>query len=138
MPGDPQGLKPDLVILNDTTGQATVVDVTVPFEGSNAFGDVREAKIQKYNYLKKILAAKGYHKVIVNAFVIGSLGSWDPNNEPLLRQLGVHQCYRTLFRKLCSWQAISGSFNIWRAKCKCSTPPILVFVVHLYLYSTSL
>lgn len=102
VPGDPQGLEPDLVLLNESTRQ--VVDVSVPFEGERTFDEARRGKVEKYNHLQEILAAKGYHDITINAFIIGSLGtcSWDPNNEPLTRKLGLSRCYMTLFRKLCS------------------------------------
>lgn len=118
VPGDPQGLKPDIVILNDSTSEAFVIDVTVPFEGpEGTLEEARETKIAKYSHLRGVLAAKGYQSVTVDAFVIGSLGSWDPQNDPLIRRLGIPYKYATLFRKLCSWQAITGSYGIWRAKC---------------------
>ena len=48
LPGDRSGLKPDLIILNDQTKEAHIVDVTVPFEGAGAFPAARSAKEQKY------------------------------------------------------------------------------------------
>ena len=117
VPGDPQGLKPDVVILNESTKEAWVIDVTVPFEGEGTLEEAREGKIAKYSHLREVLAAKGFRKVTVDAFVIGSLGSWDPRNDALTRSLGIPYRYMTMFRKLCSWQAISGSYGVWRAKC---------------------
>lgn len=116
VPGDPQGLKPDIVVLNDATKEAWVVDVTVPFEGEGTLEEARRGKVEKYNHLREVLAAKGYRNVTIDAFIIGSLGSWDPQNESLVRKLGISRRYMTLFRKLCCWQAISGSYGIWRAK----------------------
>ena len=118
VPGDPQGLKPDVVVLNDTTREAFVIDVTVPFEGPNGtLEEAREGKVRKYSHLREVLAAKGYQNITVDAFVVGSLGSWDPRNDELLRQLWVPHKYAILFRKLCCWQVITGSYGIWRAKC---------------------
>ena len=51
-------LKPDLVILNQTKSEAYVVDVTVPFEGEEAFETARKAKEEKYEYLKPLLRLK--------------------------------------------------------------------------------
>ena len=95
-----------------------MIVVKVPFEGEGTFEEARKGKIEKYNYLLDVLASKGYHDITIDAFVIGSLGSWDPNNEPLARKLAISQRYMALFRKLCSWQAILGSYGIWHAKCK--------------------
>ena len=116
VPGDTRALKPDLVVLNEARSEAYVIDVTVPFEGEVAFRDAREAKEEKYDHLKAILRAKGYHKVEVDGFVIGALGSWDPENEPVLRKLSIGPRYATLFRKLCCSEAIKGSYAIWRNK----------------------
>ena len=88
MPGDPQGLKPDIVVLNECTKEAWVIDVTVPFEGEDTL-EAREGKIAKYGHLREVLAAKGFRNVTVDAFVIGSLGSWDPRNDALTRSLGI-------------------------------------------------
>ena len=116
LPGDRSGLKPDLIILNEETKEAHVVDVTVPFEGAGAFTAARTAKEQKYAYLKAMLRDKGYQRVEVDAMVVGSLGSWDPANDLVLRKLSIARRYATLFRKLCCTEAIKGSFAIWKAR----------------------
>ncbi|KAL5509896.1 hypothetical protein EMCRGX_G005336 [Ephydatia muelleri] len=89
IPGDPQGLKPDVVVLNETTKEAWVIDVTVPFESESTLEGAREGKITKYAHLREVLAAKGYQRIIIDAFVIGSLGSWDPKNNKLTGSLGI-------------------------------------------------
>ena len=114
VPGDPQGLKPDLVVLNDVSKEAYVVDVTMPFEGSGSFAMARTEKEEKYNHLKALLSSKGYNKVEVDAFVVGPLGSWDKLNEMVLRKLSVPRKYATLFRRLCCTEAIKGSFIMWK------------------------
>jgi len=62
-----------------------------------------------------MLNEKGYQEVTVDAFVVGSLGSWDLANEEVLKRLQVNTSYAKLFRKLCCISAIQGSFNIWRS-----------------------
>ncbi|KAL5510386.1 hypothetical protein EMCRGX_G005924 [Ephydatia muelleri] len=70
------------------------VDVTVPFEGEDSFRATRKAKEDKYNFLKRVRHEKGYRKVQVDGLVVGALGSWDPENEPVLRKLSIGQiCY---------------------------------------------
>jgi len=45
VPGDPERNKPDLVIISLDKQKATIVDVTVPFEGDEeSFSKAREAK----------------------------------------------------------------------------------------------
>ena len=116
LPGDPQNLKPDLVLLNEAAGQATVIDVSVPFEGENALEVSRRAKIMKYGHLEEILRSKGFNDVRIDAIIIGSLGSWDTQNEPLMHRLRISQRYLKIFRRLCCWQAIHGSYTIWETK----------------------
>ena len=114
VPGDGQGLKPDLVVLDDDKKEAFVVDVAMPFEGPGTFQDARTAKERKYDHLKALLRAKGYRKVEVDAFIVGPLGSWDPNNDSVLHKLLVGHNYSKLFRNLCCSEAIKGSFTIWK------------------------
>ena len=116
IPGDTSALKPDLVVLDELTHRATVIDVSVPFEGEGLLEESRRAKVAKYSYLEGILQGKGYTDVDIDAFIVGSLGSWDPLNEPLLRRLRISERYLRTFRRLCSWQAIHGSYAIWEKK----------------------
>ena len=113
VPGDSQGLKPDLVVLNDTTKEAFIVDVTMPFEGMDTFSTARPEKERKYNHLKA-LSSKGYNKVEVDALVVRPLESWDKDNEAVLRKLSVSRKYATIFRHLCYTEAIKGSFIMWK------------------------
>ena len=115
VPGDGRSLRPDLVILNKEKSEAYVVDVTIPFEGEDSFQVARKAKEDKYFHLKQVLLSKGYRKVEVDGFVVGS---WDPENEPVLRKLSIGHNYAVLFRKLCCTEAIKGSYAIWKAKCR--------------------
>ena len=117
IPGDPERNKPDLVIVSPDNQTATIVDVTVPFEGEeDSLTKARELKEDKYSSLRSwLLTEKGYQEVTVDAFVVGSLGSWDPANEAVLKRLQIHPIYAKLFRKLCCISAIQGSFNIWRS-----------------------
>lgn len=52
----------------------------------------------------------------VDGFVVGALGSWDPENEPVLKKLSIGRNYASIFRKLCCTEAIKGSHEIWKAK----------------------
>ena len=111
--GEPQGLKPDLAVLNESTKEAFIVDVTMPFEGTDSFQAARMEE-RKYHHLKALLSTKGYTKVEVNDLVIEPLGSWDTNNEAVLRKLSIPRKYATIFRRLCCTEAVKGSFSIWK------------------------
>ena len=116
IPEDTRGLKPDLVILNSTTKTATVVDVTIPFDTEQAMAAAKKEKETKYAYLKQILEEKGFTKVTIGAFVVGSLGSWDPANEGIIKSLRIKHTYIKLFRLLCCSNTIEDSQAIWRAR----------------------
>ena len=63
------------------------------------------------------LQDSGY-QASLDAFVVGTLGTWDPENGPLLRAVGIGWKYGTLFKKLCCRDAISGSYEVWAARCR--------------------
>ena len=117
IPGDPEKNRPDLVVINRKTDKAIIVDVTIPFEGEeNSLQSARVTKETKYSRLKTWLQSQ-YKEVEVAAFVVGALGSWDPDNEPVLRMLRIGRNYARLFRRLCCISTIQGSRKIWQAFC---------------------
>lgn len=59
-----------------------------------------------------MLEGKGFESVHLDAFIVGSLESWDPDNEEVLKTLKVNRNYAQLFRTLCVCSAFSGSFDI--------------------------
>ena len=100
IPGDPECNRPDLVIINREKNKIIVVDVTMPFEGEpRSLAEARETKLQKYSDLKTWLQGK-YNEVELEAFIVGALGSWDLDNEPVLRMLHIGRNYSKLFRRL--------------------------------------
>ena len=117
IPGHPEKNRPDLVVSNRSLDKAIVVDVTIPFEGEeNSLQAARSTKETKYSALKSWLQSQ-YKEVELAAFVVGALGSWDPDNEPVLRMLRIGRNYAWLFRRLCCISAIEGSRKIWHAFC---------------------
>ena len=114
IPDAPGILRPDLVTTSETT--MTIVDVTIPIEsGPDSFHKSRAEKTQKYSDLVQ-WANSNYSEVNFGVFIVGSLGSWDPENEDTLKMLGIGRKYATLFRKLCCSDAIQGSFKIWKSR----------------------
>ncbi len=70
-----------MVVLDENKKKAIIVDVTIPFESDEeAFDKARDEKLRKYSPLRDWLTSRGY-SVELHAFVVGSLGSWDPDNE---------------------------------------------------------
>lgn len=83
-----ENLRPDLVIRK---GKETIIfDVTVPFEdGPQAIESARRKKVEKYKNLDHVdheLSIDG-SVVVVEAIVVGDLGSWDPVNDRSIRRI---------------------------------------------------
>ena len=110
-------LRPDIVILNEEQKKAYLIDVTCPCERSDNLIAARRRKLDKYAETKERLEGKGY-QAHLDAFVVGSLGTWDPENDRLLPIVGIGRKYGTLFKKLCCRDAISGSYEVWAARCR--------------------
>ena len=77
----------------------------------------RRRKLDKYAAIKEKLEGNGY-QVYLDAFVVGSLGTWDPENDHLLPVLGIGRKYGVLFKKLCCRDALAGSYEVWAARCR--------------------
>ena len=69
-------------------------------------------KIDKYRSLVDELKEKGY-TVDLDAIVVGSLGSWDPANERVLRTFKIDRRYAKLMRKLIVSDTIRWSRDIY-------------------------
>lgn len=112
-PGDS---RPDHVVWH-TDKKVSIIDITIPYEGdTDSFSKARSEKRNKYQPLMDWLNMRGYQDVVVDAFIVGSLGAWDTANESVLKRLSIGQKFAVLFRKLCSIDAIKGSLSIWKAK----------------------
>lgn len=88
--------------------EVTITDVTIPFEADeSAF--MRTGN-EKYCPLAQWLQNKGHTNVTVDA---GSLGSWDVDNEALLKRLNVNSKYATLLKTMCSrcYQRLTGNMD---------------------------
>ncbi|XP_054720781.1 uncharacterized protein LOC129230408 [Uloborus diversus] len=109
---DDSGLRPDLVL--EKGDAAIIIDVTVPFEKNiSSFQDARENKIRKYTPLAETLKnLKKYKSVTVDAIVVGSLGSWDKDNDKTVRRLCLSR-YAHIMRKLIVSDTIRTSRDIY-------------------------
>lgn len=103
-------LRPDLVLVKD--GNAVILDITIPFDNkADAFSEARRAKQEKYRGLAEALSAR-YEKVEVDAIVLGSLGSWDRENDKAMRRI-CSKKYLSLFKRLCVSDVIRYSRDIY-------------------------
>lgn len=113
VPGLQGNLRPDLVILEPTTKRVTIVDVTIPFENRYAaFEAARREKQQKYQTIVEYFQQQGFDTSL-DAFVVGSLGGWDPANEITLQRIGIGRNYAKLMKRLMCTDVIRWSRDIY-------------------------
>lgn len=105
--------RPDLVVVDRDERTVFILDVTIPFENRyTAFEIARNTKIQKYQNLAAHFERQGF-RTSVDAFVIGSLGGYDPANESALRHLGISHGYAVLMKRLMVSDTIRWSRDIY-------------------------
>ncbi|CAH1169636.1 unnamed protein product [Phaedon cochleariae] len=113
VPHSTSNLRPDIVVVNEDESRVIIVDVTVPFENEpQALLQARETKKAKYAGIAEELRTQGY-EATVDALIVGALGSWDQNNEPVLRLCGISQRYAKLMRLLMCSDTIRWSRDIY-------------------------
>ena len=109
MKNTPGDLRPDLVLWHND-GKVSIIDVTIPYEGDQeSFEKARREKKAKYQPTEEWHRRNGKADVMVDAFIVGSLGSWDTDNEKVLKRLQIGP---NLFRKLCTVDTIKGSLAV--------------------------
>uniref|UniRef100_A0A914Q7V0 Reverse transcriptase domain-containing protein n=1 Tax=Panagrolaimus davidi TaxID=227884 RepID=A0A914Q7V0_9BILA len=93
-------LRPDITILDERKKEAIIIDVTIPYENfPKSFVSARDRKYEKYTEIKKELQNLGYN-VFLDAFIVGSLGGYDPENYKCLKSLDIPKNYSILMKKL--------------------------------------
>jgi Holliday junction resolvase-like predicted endonuclease len=108
-----ESLRLDFVAVNETCKTVAIIDVTMPFENRYAaFQAVRQEKQKKYASLAKHYNRQGYN-VLLDAFIVGALGGWDPVNERIINRLKLGHSYCRLTRKLMVSDAIRWSRDIY-------------------------
>lgn len=77
----PRDLRPDLVLWHGD-GKVSIIDVTILYEGNGeSFEKAKREKKTKYQPIEEWLRRNGKTDVLVDAFIVGSLGSWDIAND---------------------------------------------------------
>lgn len=106
-------VRPDIVITDHQKRKITILDVACPFEnGQNAFETTRALKIAKYTPEANEMRTLGY-EVVLDAIIVGALGTWDPANDTLLRSLRVTPRYLANMKRFCVMDTINYSKNIY-------------------------
>ena len=111
--GEVASLRPDIVARDEEKTNIKIIDVAIPFQSRwEAFQSVRQEKVQKYWLLAEQLEDQGY-TVDLDAFIVGSLGGWDHNNERVISSLKNSHYYAVLMRKLMTTDKIRWSRDIY-------------------------
>jgi hypothetical protein len=98
-----------VIVRNNT---AIIIDVTIPFENRMvALEQARQDKRQKYDDLARAFSGR-FSEVKVDAILIGSWGTWDPENDKVMKTMCSRK-YLKLFKKLCVSDAIRYSRDIY-------------------------
>ena len=87
--------------------------MSIPFEGSStALESARQRKIEKYNFLADELRQNGWD-VLLDGFIIGSLGSWLSSNDRVCRALGISDPYWGIMSRIMVSETIRWSRDIY-------------------------
>ena len=106
-------LRPDITIIDKKHKEVVMVDITCPYENyPAAFERARQEKIDKYQNIKREFEDQGYN-VFLDAFIVGSLGGYDPNNYKCLAALNIPKRYSILMKKLMVSDVIKYSREIY-------------------------
>ncbi|KAE8739189.1 hypothetical protein FOCC_FOCC015312 [Frankliniella occidentalis] len=98
--------------MNTTTKTALIVDICCPCEERyHALEVARRYKEDKYEHLVQHLHGRGFEAAAA-AIVVGSLGSWDPANNPVLTKLGVPKFRQNKLKRKCVSDDIRWSRDI--------------------------
>lgn len=104
-------LRPDLVLARGE--EALILDVCCPFENrAQAFQEARRTKEEKYAPLQRHLLQR-FQRVSVDSIIVGCLGTWDPDNDRVVRRLCSRSYLRTMKRR-CVSDAVGASTRIYR------------------------
>jgi hypothetical protein len=100
-------------LLKGLRSSPAIIDVATPFE--NRFAAFKAARIEKrakYSHIADHFRRQGYD-VMVDAFVVGSLGGWDPANEHIINYLNLGSHYCLLMRRLMCMDVVRWSRDVY-------------------------
>ena len=103
-------MRPDIVVKDESERKAFIIDIACAYENGEAdcFMRRRTEKVRKYEDERLALEQQGY-AAIADAIVVGSLGTWDPDNNDLLREIGLSKGRQSTLRRRCVQAAVEGS-----------------------------
>jgi hypothetical protein len=104
-------VRPDILVRDEANKRILIIDVKCTFEITD-FEKARREKIQKYSSETLAYEQQGY-QVTLDGFIMGSLGCWDPLNDPLLTALNIPTKYSYILKRLLVGDVLEGSKNTY-------------------------
>jgi hypothetical protein len=106
-------LRPDLVCTNVHDKRVFIVDISIRYEhDSTSLENAWNSKVAKYTDLGNDWRSRGYH-VDIGAIIVGSLGSWTPKNDGILRLMGVKDFQIKRLKRHCVSASLDCSRRIY-------------------------
>ena len=104
-------LKPDIVVRTPT--HTYLIDMKSPYDMLKNFKEAREQNIKTYAGLAADMQSSSRVCTSVETFIVGALGSWDPQNNDLLKFLKVPSKRVPSLAKRMSLAALKESYQIF-------------------------
>ena len=104
-------LKPDIIVRTPT--HTYLIDMKSPYDMLANFKKAREENIKSYSGLAADMQASSRICTSVETFIVGSLGSWDPQNDDILKFLKFPQKRISNLAKRMSLVALKESHQIF-------------------------
>ena len=82
-------LRPDLIIRCPDLKKIFLIDIKTPYDNIESFSRMRKENKTKYDEIANQLARSTRLDTIIDCIVVGSLGSWDPENDIPLKRLAI-------------------------------------------------
>jgi hypothetical protein len=90
-----------------------ITDIGVSYEhDGTSLSNAWRRKVDKYHQLAESYRVLGYH-VDVGAVIVGALGTWLPQNDGILRLVGMRDSAIKLLKRHCVSAALDGSRQIY-------------------------
>ena len=106
-------LRPDLIIMNNTTKKTHILDVKVPYDDYSPFIANMVNNSKKYKDLQIQLSTHKRHSVTLGIINFGCLGAWDPKNELEFKQRGISKSESKIVSQIFVRQVVKQSYTIY-------------------------
>ena len=104
-------MQPDLIVQDDRSKQAAIIDIKVSAESSEAFQWNLEQMTRKYDNLRRAYEVSGF-STSINTIQFGTLGSFSRSSFPVLKKFIIGKRDISIFVRKASSLVIHHSRNI--------------------------